>query len=254
MNLLFLDFETQSDDPANTNITEIGATPVILGQPKGLSYSQLIYEPNYPSQTQEIVELTGITDEILEKEGIFISRGLLHLYELISAADYVLAHNLMFDKTVYSSTCLRHSLPIAQPKKGWICTVNDIKYPKKYKCKRLSHLAFDHGVIVDRSKLHRASGDTELLAELILTKYDFMEIIKYWETPWVFLKADIPGPWVGNGGDGGIGKSQATKLGYVWEKIWGTDITFPKCWVKRCKETEIEQEKLAPFKIKRLMP
>lgn len=261
MKLLFLDFETQSDDPQTTNPTEVGALlverRVRQGEPDEFvitrELSQLIYDPSYPSQTAEIVELTGITDEMLNNGGLPPAAVFAWIHAMVEEADYVLAHNAAFDRGVYEATARRVRMDIAKPKKGWLCTIQDIPWAKKYKCKKLAHLAYDHGYMVDPSTLHRALDDVKLLSELVLRRSHMSldQIIAYKETPWAYLRAVVPAPWE----DGGVGTGQAKKLGYGWEKIFGTDLVFPKKWVKRVKETEIEAEKArCPFKLMRLTP
>lgn len=253
MKLLFLDFETQGDQPTEHLPTEVGMTLVDVEgglTKREQTVSQFIWEPHYPPQTPEIVEITGITDEMLRAEGRSQREVFQEMiFPMVRAADFVLAHNKQFDKTVYDATSAREALEPASPVKQWLCTIQDVPYAKKYKCKKLSHLAYDHGVVVDPSTLHRAGADTDLLARLITTKYKIEDIIAYANTPWVYLRAVVPPPWE----DGGVGTGQAKKLGYGWEKIWGTEVTFPKRWVRRIKETELEAEKArCPFKLMRL--
>lgn len=260
MKLLFLDFETQSDDPASTNPTEVGALLVERTEREGEpdfwevkhELSSLIYLTSYPPQTEEIIAITGITDEMLIGYGLPPSLVFGNLSPLIAEADYVLAHNVSFDRGVYEATCARLRHEVAQPKKGWLCTIQDVPWAKKFKCKKLSHLAYDNHIVVDPSTLHRALDDVKLLFELIKRcSIPFNRILEYANTPWVFLRAKCRAPWE----DGGVQTGQAKKLGYGWEKVWGTQYVFPKCWVKRVKETEIETEKqLAPFPLTRLLP
>lgn len=247
MKLVVLDFETQGDDPTFHKPTEVGA---VLWDTEEEAFterlSQLIYEPSYEPQTEEIVEITGITDEMLKEKGLSRETVFMNLLSpLVEEADYVLAHNKAFDQTVYETTCRAIGRDIRKPKGGWICTIQDVPYPKKYKCKKLSHLAYDHGVIVDPATLHRAIHDVELLAELILTRYDFNDILAYYQLPWAILFLNgVKGPWE----DNGVTNAQAKKLGYSWERPWGTDLTFQKRWVKRIKEDQIlaEKAKLPP--------
>lgn len=262
MKLLFIDFETQCDQAQTTNATEVGALMVEHQQANGLDFfsrkselSLLIHDLSYPPQTEEIVELTGITDDTLQKIGVPPVVAFGHLAPLIREADYVLAHNKVFDQTVYESVAARIGVPVEKPKKGWLCTIQDIPWAPKYKCKKLSHLAYDHGIMVDPKTLHRALDDVKLLYRLVAYSYpNFDEVLRYANCPWVYLRAVILGPWQGPGGDGGVGKAQASKLGYSWERARGTDgPVFPKAWVKRVKEDRIEAEKAAaPFKIMRL--
>lgn len=253
MNLLLLDFETQSDDPKTTNPTEIGAISVehtaegfsLLGD-----MSQLIYANHYPPQTEEIVDITGITDEMLKTDGQDPESVFTVLSEMIARSDYALAHNAAFDRDVYEGTAKRLGMVPSQPKSGWLCTVQDIPWPKKYKCRKLSHLAYDHGILVDPKTLHRALDDVKLLYALVRScGLSFEEILKYRNTPWAYLRAVVPAPWE----DGGVGTGQAKKLGYSWEKIFGTEVVYTKRWVKRVKEDQIEAEKArCPFKLMRL--
>lgn len=256
MRLLGLDFETQCDDAENTNITEVGAVELIW-TPGGeeefkveTTYSTLVYSPEYPPQKPEIVELTGLTDEMLKAEGTGPGSALVGLLPLVNRADVILAHNKKFDQRVFESS-VKRVMGIEPPKKEWLCTIHDVPYPAKYRCKKLSHLAYDHGLKMDDRVLHRATDDVRLMLELVTTKYPFKAILDYYREPWVYLRADILGPWQGKGGDGGVGKEQATSLGYAWEKPRGTDEpVFPKFWVKRVKARQVEQEKmLAPFRV-----
>lgn len=245
MKLLFLDFETQGADAETTNPTEVGAVLFTLSPElvavRHKALSRLIWDKSYPPQTEEIVEITGITDEVLKEGGEPAPKVFAELNTLMEESDYVLAHNRAFDQTVYESTCKRLDLPLVTPKKGWICTIQDVPYQKKFKCKKLSHLAYDHGILVHPGTLHRAINDVELLARLILEKYNIKDIIAYRDMPWVnvFLNGVRP-PWE----DQGVTNVQAKKLGYSWETPWGTDLKFPKRWVKRLKEDQLQLEKM----------
>lgn len=266
MKLLFLDFETQSDDPATTNVTEIGAILIETSHSKldpetalakeweksgGYQelerYSQLVYHADYPPQTEEIVSITGITDQMLQKDGISPPQAFPPLLKMVPKADYILAHNERFDHGVFNAQCRRLGLDSFTP--TWICTWQDVPYPKKYRCKRLSHLAYDHGIVKDASTLHRAINDVELLAELILTKYKMADILAYKNIPWAYICAKIPAPWE----DNKVGVNQAKKLSFRWQEP-SEGMFFEKKWVKRIKETDIEEEKAkCPFPITRLV-
>lgn len=265
MKLLFLDFETQSDDALNTNPTEVGAFGVTRTKEVRLpdtympweQVSQLIYDPSYPPQTDEIVELTGITDDMLKRYGKPPREVLPSLGDLIAEADYVLAHNRKFDQVVYEATCQRLGIEVKKPKVAWICTIEDVPWAKKYRCKQLAHLAFDHGIQFDRDSLHRALDDVKLLFNLITTCHmTFDQIIEYRNIPWVFIFLNgVAAPWK----DGGISNAQAKKLKFGWKKAPGTDgPEFEGRWVKRVKETQVNEEKAklvgTNFKLTKLVP
>lgn len=256
MKVLFVDFETQSADIPNTEITEVGAVLMRRDQGEGMPewheefrLSSLVYHPSYPPQTPEIIEITGITDDELKDCGRDPRTVLAELSCIMKEAKYVFAHNKKFDEGVFRAACSRYVLPI--PETPWVCTYLEIPWAKKYRCKQLSHLALDHGLKMDGRQLHRAIDDVTLLAELVLTRYDMDTLLKYYHEPWRYVRAHILGPWNGPGGDGGKGKNEASLLGFNWEKPRGLEgPTFPKTWVKRVKESEVEALKhLASFPI-----
>ncbi len=253
MKVAFLDFETQCADAAKTRATEVGVSLFNYENKKWTketSFSSLMYEPDYPPQTPFIVELTGITDEMLKSQGkprkeVF-ENGLL---PILNAADVVVAHKTDFDWTIVKATCKLFDLKV--PEKETLCSLTNFPWPKKYTCHKLSHLAYDHSILVDPATLHRADQDTDLL-QLLMEKYDFDEVLAYARAPFVFLKAHTVGPWVDNGEQTGIARS----VGFAWERAKGTNgPTFPKSWVGRFKEFQVEsiKEEIAksksPFRI-----
>lgn len=250
MRLLGIDFETQDDKPATTNITEVGASLWELRidnqyhKTEGLSH--FCYEPNYPPQTEKIIDITGITDAMLKAEGrprsdVFQEE----LFPLMEKADIIFAHKKSFDQTILNATSAL--LGIFPPEKEWICTLTEFPWPHKFTCHKLSHLAYDHGIMVDPSTLHRAENDCDLMMQLITSKYNLDDILAYARAPWVYLWADVKGPWVDGGHETGIAKS----LGFTFEKCKGLDAPkWPKKWVTRTKATNAETIiKKAPFKV-----
>lgn len=252
MNILALDFETTSDDPKKCLVTEIGAAMLNVEKDHNGrdvftikdTYSTFVYHPDYPPLDPFISDITGITDEMLKEKAILPTAAFERLILLVKSADIIMAHNVAFDRTVFESTC--ESLKMLYPRRDWICTYQDIEYPKKYTCKKLSHLALDHGMRMDGRKFHRAIDDVRLMVDLVTLHYDIGKIIEYSKEPWIYLKADIPAPWT----DGGKGKEAAHKLGYSWEKCRNDTKLFPKTWVKRVKACNVGNEHtLASFKV-----
>jgi DNA polymerase-3 subunit epsilon len=248
--LLGFDLESQGKETETTLPTEVGAilvdydesngtpTMVEVGRAGSLLFALgLGYQP----QTPEIVELTGITDDELHRDGVDpVAYFRDVIFPLMEKADFILAHNKKFDERLFKSLCKRWGL--TPPEKVWICSYLDIPYPKKYTCKKLAHLALDHGIKMDHRELHRATADVELQLELVVL-YSFSAILKYYNTPWIFLRVWVPGPWQGNGGDGGIGVGLAKEKGYSYQTARGTDEPFfEKAWVKRIKADRLEEE------------
>lgn len=235
MNLLAIDFETQSNDPRTTNVTEVGAAGWFEGG--AIDYSQLCWEPSYPPQDPFIADLTGITDEMLTKEGLPRKPAFEKLCQYINQATHIFAHKKAFDQVVFESTCER--LGIIYPRRTWICTLTEFEWPKKFTCMKLGHLAFEHGLFdngrYDRTKCHRASDDAKLLLSLV-AEYKLDDVLAYAYSPWRYFKADILPPWK----DGGAQKDKAVKLGFSYERCKYTEgPSWPKTWVTRVKEKNV---------------
>lgn len=239
MKVLFMDFETQSAEPATTKFTECGA--ILYSYEGGIwreeaSFCELAYEPDYPPQSELIIALTGITDEMLRTAGRprkeILDYGLLPLYR---RADIVVAHKIFFDQTILESTCKLLGLP-PPPIREQLCTLTNFPWPKTMTCHKLGHLGWEHGSETKAKDLHRADDDCRLL-HWIVSQYDFDAVMAHARTPWVYLKADCAGPWV----DGGKQTGFAKTLGFSFEKCKGTEgPMWPKKWVMRTKENELD--------------
>lgn len=268
MKILGLDFETQCDKPATTRVTEIGAIlydwdPLRTSNQGGTflnpleeieRYSTLCYEPDYPPQSEKIADLTGISDEMLKTSGRSRLETFARLITLVHQADIVLAHKIAFDKTILEST--GKLLGLGVPEKEWLCTLTNFPWPTRLTCHKLSHLAYEHGILKDPATLHRAVNDIELMMELVFTKYDFNEVLKYARAPWIYAKATVIEPWKDQGRQTGAAKF----LGFSFESVKGTDQPkWPKTWVTRIKGEEkfeklVESARLSefPFRVSRI--
>lgn len=235
---LLIDFEATDKEPKTARPIE-AAMHLVDGELNEISplESQVIFHDSYGTITKEIEELTGISDEDVRTTG----KPFVLVYNSIvrHSPDFIVAHNKGYDKTLFDSECTRQGLPILQ--NPWICTYRDIKWPEKQKCKKLSHLALDTGIMVDPATLHRASGDVRLLLQLLRQiKVDMMELAQRAMQPEITIKAIVPKPW----DDGGRGKDKAKSCGFGWQVAPGTDgPEFNQSWVKRIKENELPEEK-----------
>ena len=199
---------------------------------------RLLWHSDYPLLDKEVQRVTGLTDQKLAAEGLGPKKSLELLSIVIESSNMVLAHNKEYDEQLYKAECARHGIkPSETP---WYCTLTEVPYPARFRCRQLSHLALDHGVVVDPSKLHRAIDDVRLMGQLLIRGgYTPEGIVAYAKAPWVYLQALIPAPWE----DGGVGKERAQKAGFSWEKCRGTtEPVFPKKWVKRVKDLNAEKE------------
>lgn len=239
MKVLGIDFETQDADSKTTRATEVGAVlydyePGIKPQFREVDrYNPLIWDDAYPAQTEQIVELTGISDEMLKQEGRSPLLVFPAVLSFIHKADLIVAHKVSFDKSVLVNNVKRIGGEV--PEKEWLCTLTNFPWPKRFTCRKLSHLAYEHGIMVDPRTLHRADADVDLMMRLIGECYDFEQILAYARTPWIYLKADIVPPWT----DGGLQSEFAKGLGFSWEQVRNVEEhKWPKKWVKRVKTKE----------------
>lgn len=248
MNVLAIDFETTGVDPKTCRPIEVGAMVVSSDFTEVLHrYSSFIHSHTHPKVTSEVEELTGISNEILLREGKTPLEVFGAIFDLVEKYDvkYMLAYNREFDETVYKEEVRRigavAEFPhIAKPAiLPWLCAMRDVRSNTKYKCWKLSHLALDYGVAVDPNQLHRALGDVTLtIALLRKAGVDAEALYKYQTTPRYVLEAMTRPPWK----DGGESTTKAKEKGYSWEVPRGHhSLRFPKRWVKVVLEDEVNE-------------
>lgn len=236
MRIAAIDFETQGVDPKLDRPTEVAVCVFNTEDPVyAEDYSFLIWDKMYPPQSPEIVEITKITDEMLQTYGISPEEVVADLFALVAGEniDAFVAHNAEFDRAVFNhllvttqadsqTVALLHSVP-------WICTWKDVEHPARQKCFKLSHLALDYGVAVDPSKLHRALDDVKLMVEMLgVIKPDWTKLLARSQEPAITVRALVPKPF-GPQGDGGKGKDAARAAGFQWSG---------NMWTKTIKESE----------------
>lgn len=250
MKLLFLDFEASSLDAKTALPIDVGA--ILCNETFGVeaTLSQLMWDPTDPPLAQEIIEVTGITDEELKANGkpradVFCDK----LLPMVGEADILVMHNASYDGTILRSTSDRLGL-IVRPREE-LCTLTNFNWPKKFRCHKLGHLGWEHGLDFPANMLHRALPDCRLLVEL-LGLYDLESVLAYAREPWIFIKADVSYNT----------KDDAKKFGFSWETIrYGySETKFEKTWCKRIKQSAFEDLKEqilsspAPFRISEIYP
>lgn len=245
-----IDFETTGLETDKDRITEVGA--VIFDTANNWApvreYNRLVWDPTYKPQVPEVIKVTGITDEMLQKDGVPFLTMFAELLEFLGGIETLVAHNAPFDSAILDHEGIRHG--VHAHGFDWICSARDLKSNKQFKSWRLAHLALDYGVTVNPKLLHRAVDDVKLMGQMLAeAKADVNEMIKYMRTPDIIIRAVIPKPWE----DGGKGKDAAKERGYSWQQPRGSDKTYPNCWVKIIKEDDLDEEqRTAPFKVQQL--
>lgn len=245
MLVLGLDFEATGKDPLTSRITEIGAILFDTQSRCFLKiYNQLVFDPDtYPPQTEEVVQITGITDEMLKGHGVDPVAALIPLTELLCESKYVVAHNGKFyDKPLFESECKRLGIGISQIALPWIDTQTDVPYPKGMTSRKLDHLVSDHEIPWSRRLSHRAIFDVAKML-LVLAHYNFEEISALSQEKTVTLQALTTVPWR----DRGVSNSCAKGLGFRWQEAGGK--VYKNAWVKAVKESQVDLEILAAKKL-----
>lgn len=226
MKILALDFETSWAEPVNPQvmrITEIGAVLMDWGTKTPLELlSVMINDHEIPPSPKELVELTGITDEMRLIYGEKKPLALLKLHELMGKADFILAHNgNAFDKPILQAEFER--VVYTMPDKVWIDSKTDIPYPKSIKTTKLSYLAAEHGFA--NPFQHRAIFDVLTMIKIV-SHYDINEIIELAKQETVQVVASVSFQE----------KHLASGRGYYWnrdEKLWCKDLKVSKAELER---------------------
>jgi DNA polymerase-3 subunit epsilon len=233
MLLLGFDVESTWTQPVNPRIarpTEIGAVLYCTETRKPLKMmNELVHELDHPQSPKELVELTGITDDMKEKYGIPSMKAMSMLNQLIGQCDYVVAHNgNVFDKVIYEEECSRVGIPVVN--KPWIDTKTDVPYPDSIKTTKLTYLCAEHGFA--NPFQHRALFDVLSMLRIV-ELYDINEIVEMAKQPNVTVVASVSYQ----------DKDLAKQRGYHWD---GEN----KRWKKQMKEKQALKEKeQAPFPV-----
>jgi DNA polymerase III subunit epsilon len=117
-----------------------------------------------------------------------------------------------------------------------IDTLTDIPFASEPDSRKLKYLAGDHGFL--NPFAHRAVFDVLTMLK-VLSHYPIDKVLEYAKAPMITIRAVVD---FNN-------KDKAKARRFSWEKIG--DKTYPKMWVKRIKEFQLEEEKkaMAPFQV-----
>jgi DNA polymerase III epsilon subunit-like protein len=256
LKVLIFDFETDGPDAKVCRFTELGGILCHVNEDDKLAvigsdfmgdrqaFNMLAYEPDYPPLTDKIKKITGLTDEQLKFDGKPRKEVLEKFLPLVQRADILISHKTSFDVTILEETAKLFGLTELVEeikKKEIICSLTNMEWPEHFTCHKLGHMAWELGIDVKAADLHRASSDCELLLKMINLK-NFRDILAYARKPFVYMKADILGPWQGKGGDGGVQKGISQGLGFSYESVKGMDYPkWPKTWVGRFKVDKADE-------------
>lgn len=237
MRLLGIDIETTGLDVEGDEITELGWVLVDTVTKKPLLTESYMLQVAPETEIPELItELTGITKEMLDEFGDPPAEVFDRLLQVIKKheVDYIVAHNgNAFDKPfLYNRMRDWGFIP---PEHQWLDTKEDIVYPRTIRNRSLVGLCAEHGFV--NPFPHAALFDVMSMMKL-LSEYNVDTVIERANTPWVVVRAMVSFE----------NKDKAKDKQFFWEKIG--DKTYPKCWVKKVKEDELEAlEKECDFEI-----
>jgi DNA polymerase-3 subunit epsilon len=195
-------------DPIKNNYTIIGVYPPYVG----------FKEPSEPL-SQEIIDLTGITMDMLKGQSLDIEK----IDAILEKIDFVIAHNASFDRP------FTHDLSEIFATKKWACSMSNVPWKELgFESLKLTHLASDLGFYFEP---HQA--DKDCLAGLaILAQVDeagesyFQKMINIAEKDSITIRAEYA-PFEA--------KDSLKGRGYTWKdgsgggaKGWETVITIDR--------------------------
>jgi DNA polymerase III alpha subunit (gram-positive type) len=260
MNVLHIDFEATSKEAKLARPIEIGAmvTDENFKPIEGRSCSVLVKGEDYPPLSEEIIKVTGITQEELNHHGLLPLTAFIEVLGKLVDKDIgaVVAYNADYDKTVFIEEMFRQQYTM-NPKMSWlmnvpwVCAMADIRKNYEFKSWRLAHVALEHGCTVCLKDLHRAINDVKLMVDMLQRSGETVHsMVAFKNIPWVYAKAVVAKPWE----DKGVQSTIAKQAGFSWERAKGdySDRVFPKQWVTRVKEDEYQKLLTIPLKVERI--
>ena len=185
---------TKGVNPQKDRVLEIGAVmwDVEYQQPVKI-ISELINETDRLPITEEVQDLTGLNDNIINKYGKKdeeIKQFINELKALMEKADFIMAHNGdNYDRPMLGAFFNRFG--IALPETPWIDSTRDIEFPNPIIQKSLAMLEYSHGFI--NPFPHRALTDVLSMLK-IASNYEFDRIGQLALSPKVLLVADLKAP------------------------------------------------------------
>lgn len=238
MKLLGYDLETTGLESANDRITELGYVlwdsdkncPIQVEQ--RFLIDDGIRERMQKPETAEMCErVSGITLDMLEKYGVEPRPALLELenFCLEYGVDYLVAHNgSNFDQLFIQAELNRHSIQGENLRRlPLIDTRTDLPFQVEPDSRKLKHLALDCGFI--NPFPHRAVFDTMTMLK-VLSHYPLSDVIEYSKIPFITVRAVVSYE----------NRELAKAQRFSWEKLG--EKTYPKLWVKRIKQNQLQKE------------
>ena len=215
--ILILDTETTGLDPADgAVVVELAAILFDVELRDVVAQCSVLL----PSGSNDAQHVNRIKPELTRSAPGLMPPMLKAFYAMAHEADYAVAHNADFDRKWFGDG---GSLPALELR--WICTMDDVKWPRNTKRGRPSvvSLALDYGVPVWAA--HRALTDCVYLAEVMKREPDLKQLLIEALEPRKVYVAMLPYEK----------RQQCKDAGFVWDQI------VAKAWASKLSPSEAEQ-------------
>lgn len=235
MLLLCLDLETTDLSPENGKIVELAYVLKRVGESRAWKMrTEFIYDQKWGDDfiPKEAQLVNGIHPDHVRRFGVPLNSIAKEINFIIKShrVDALVGHNIRSFDIPYlmhhiSGLSTDHwdeikSCPV-------IDTMVDIEYPAQIKTRNLVHLAAEHGFL--NFQAHSALADAIATLRL-LECYNVKEVFERSKEPSSIYRAMTDYE----------SREAAKSRGFRWQDIEGR--TFPKCWVKRIKDCDLEKE------------
>lgn len=228
-----VDTETTGPDPKTAQPLEVAIVIKEIGRSRPLWAQSTFVCPTLALRGMEVPAeasaVHGITSELLERyAGPDADTCFDELDQICDdfKVDYLVAHNAAYDREVIARDSEEGAKFAARP---WICTLDDCPHDG-VPSRKLGHLAADRGFV--NPFPHTALADC-MTTLRILESFDLDIVLKRAQSPTIYVRAIVDYD----------NRELAKKQRFLWEQVDGK--IFPKWWVKRIKECDLEALKAA---------
>ena len=252
MRLCGIDIETTGLDHAADHVTEIAWVIKDPGDPKPLVMeSRFILPPKEFWNSAEYIKPNIEQLTKIKMAHVMAGKEFLEVLGQLAAdiqvyqVTHMVAHNgenfdkpFLQAKVALAGQSVEDQLGWLFKNIVWIDTAADAVYPADCRATNLLYLSAYYGFL--NPFPHAALYDVASMLK-ILDYLDVAAVAERAKSPWCIVSADV----------GYDNRQLAKDRRYYWE-TFGSQ-TFPKTWVKKIKEMDLEKEKTeAPFKVHRI--
>ena len=181
MIILGIDVETDHYDPQIARVTEVGLALFDTDEHQFISMeSWLVKEVGAAPLSDDIIEITGITQKMVDVYGESSEFVISRVLNYVSRADVVLAHNgNLFDRPLmraWMGRYLTDEQKLSLRPKHWIDSLTDLDYPKFCSHRSMTYLQGFYGIM--NPFKHRALTDILTTMTIIDKNFDWADVLK----------------------------------------------------------------------------